>query len=92
MAEAEREKKESKRLNRDFTFQVNALRFRVTNDNETGFIFKSNGLRIDPNPRISRNYKAAINGPNKKDWEISMTQEFNSLVENTIWRLVKREK
>jgi hypothetical protein len=92
MAEAEREKKGSKRLDRDFTFQANALRFRVTDDDEIGFTFKSNGLRIDPNPRIPRNYKAAINGPDKKDWGISMIQEFNSLVENATWRLVKREK
>ena len=71
MAEAEREKKGSKRLDRDSTFQANALRFRVTDD-ETNFTFKSNGLRINPNPRIPRNYKAAINGPDKKDWGIFM--------------------
>jgi hypothetical protein len=91
MAKAERKKIKNKRLNRDSTFQTNALRFRVTDD-KTDFIFKFNGLRINPNPRIPRNYKAAINGPDKKDWKISIIQKFNSLVENVTWKLVKREK
>src|SRR5258708_7293615 len=47
-------------------------------------------IKINPNSRISRSYKAAINGPDGFKWVISTKDEFYLLKDNHTWRIVRR--
>jgi len=48
------------------------------------------GVKIDPNSRIPRSYKAAIHGPDGPEWIESTKEEFYSLKDNKTWRIVRR--
>jgi hypothetical protein len=52
--------------------------------------FNAYGVKIDPNPRIPRSYKAAINGPDRPEWVIFTKDEFYLLKDNHTWRIVRR--
>jgi hypothetical protein len=47
-------------------------------------------VKIDPNPRTSRSYKAAINGFDGPEWVTFTKKEFYSLKDNHIWKIVRR--
>jgi hypothetical protein len=48
------------------------------------------GVKIDPNPRTPRSYKTTIYGPDGPEWIKSTKEEFYSLKNNKIWRIVRR--